>query len=156
MTAYFYKYTGDNRVVNKTLTDATAAQTLAPYQPLNELNGFIIVSPTYEVYNYVQIGSIYYFVTSKTFDTGGRLRMDLREDVLMTLKAQIYNMECVFDRVTTTTLMQAAIPDTLPVQGYKMTTEYTSSQVYPDFNFGDPTDLNDMDFILIIGGKGAL
>lgn len=156
MTAYFYHYTGDNKVVNKTLTDMTSAVTLAPYEPLDELRGYIIVSPTYEAYNYVKIGNIYYFVTGRTFDTAGRLRIELREDVLMTLKSQLYALDCIFERVTTTDLMQAAIPDNLPVQSYKMTTEYTSSHVYNDFNFGDPTDVNDMDFVLVIGGKGGL
>lgn len=156
MDVYFSKYTGDNKVVNKTLTDTTAAVALAPYEPLDELQGYIIVSPTYEVYNYCKIGSVYYFVTGRQFDTAGRLRIRLREDVLMTLKNQLYQLDAIFDRVTTSVLMQAAIPDNLPTQAYKMTTEYTSSDVYNDFNFGDPTDVNDLDFILVIGGKGGL
>lgn len=156
MTAYFYKYTGDNRVVNKTLTDQSTATTLSPYQPLDELRGTLIVSPSYEAYNYVKIGNIYYFVSKRTLDTAGRLVLELREDVLMTLKSQLYKLDCVFDRTTTPALMQAAIPDNLPVQGYRMTTEYTSSDLYTDFNYGDPTDTNDMDFIIVVGGKGAL
>lgn len=155
MTAYFSKYTGDNKVVNKTLKDQTSV-TINAYEPLDELRGYIIVSPTYEAYNYVQIGSVYYFVTDRRFDTAGRLICELREDVLMTLKSQAYNLDCIFDRTTTTKLMQAAIPDSLPVQGYKMTTEYTLTHLTTDFHFGDPTEVNDLDFVLVIGGKGGL
>lgn len=156
MTVTLYHYSGDPKTVNKSLTDSRSLTAVRAYEPLDELRGYLIMSSAYDGYNYIKTGDSYYFIEDRIEEPGGMCRMILRLDVLMTYKDQIYNLEAVFDRVTTTTLMQATIPDNLPVQSYRMTSEYTASHLDNDFHFGDPTGVNDLDFIVLVGGKGGL
>lgn len=159
MNITLYKYSGDPRVVNKSLESTSSTiSVIEPYEALDELRGSIIIagSAANESANYCLLNGRYYYIEDRIKDTAGRLRLNLREDVLMTLKNKLYKLSAVFDRVTTTTLMQATIPDNLPLQSYRMTSEYTSSHLYTDFHFGDPTGVNDLDFIVVLGGKGGL
>lgn len=102
MTAQFFKFDGDPRVVEKTFSAQSSEVDIKPYTALNDLRGYIIVSPDYQQYNYVKMiiagKTKYYFVTAKTTDTGGRLTMQLSEDVLMTYKDIILNTDCMVSR----------------------------------------------------------
>lgn len=89
MQITFYHCADNPITLDKTLTGATAAATLQNYEPVNDLEGSILVQSAREAYNYCKIGNKYYFIRSREKQTNGILRLYLREDVLMTHAASI-------------------------------------------------------------------
>lgn len=105
MTATFYKIDCPITVLDKTslLSNQAQAVTIEPYEPIDDLRGYIITSSTYDDDNYVKIDSVagkdrYYFVTGRELMTAGRCKIMLEEDVLMTWHSVIEDTECVISR----------------------------------------------------------
>lgn len=149
MTAQFYTFNGDPRVVEKTFASNSSEVDIKPYSALNDLHGFITVSPDYQTYNYVRLviagKTKYYFVTAKTTDTAGRLTMQLAEDVLMTFKDLILNTDCMVAR---SNKGNPYFQNDLPCLVYSRNSESSSEPLEYDHN-------NELFFVLVTAGGSA-
>lgn len=150
MTAQFYKFTGDPRVIEKSFDATSAEVSISPYREINDLRGYIIVSKDFEQYNFVKLSiagkTKYYFVTAKTVDTGGRLIMSLEEDVLMTHATLILNTDCMVAQAN-----NGANPyfqNDLPCLVYSRNSEYCGDPLEYDHN-------NKLFFVLVTAGGSA-
>lgn len=86
MEVTFYNYSGNPKVVYKTLGSALAtASTLKPYRPVSDLKGEIILAYNSTLYasNYCLLDSKYYFITDRNVLPGGQMMFELLVDVLM-------------------------------------------------------------------------
>ena len=105
MTGHRYTYTGDYKIADKNLGTGTAI-TINAYEPLNDLEGYLILSETasannYNYYSFEINGKTKYFmVTSKEAMTGGRCRVNLYQDVLKTWWNEIKNFKCIILNTT--------------------------------------------------------
>lgn len=165
MTLVPYKCTCDPRTVDKSkyIKKTISGENIEfrNYEPLDDLTGFILVSSVPDDTNYIRIDNMngktrYYFITSRERQNAGILKVYLSEDVLMTFRADIKKLSVVVDRAGSTTDVQSDIPDSRPLKQYSLTSEYVFSHLYDDFYFGDPTHVNNFDYIAILSGKGAL
>lgn len=139
MTAVFYKYNCPKSVMNKTnyLTEPSQ-KTTNPYEPIDDLNGYIIVSADCSQYNYVKLTLTgidrYYYITSREPMTGQRFKLFLEEDVLFTFKDTINNADCVVDRgyIQGNEFMNTG---NLPILGFNRLSETASNEImYNDGN----------------------
>lgn len=100
-----YKYTGDYKIANKELGQGTDV-TINAYEPLNDLEGYLILSETasandYNYYSFTINGKEKYFmVTSKEAMTGGRCRVNLYQDVLKTWWNEVKEFVCIITSTT--------------------------------------------------------
>lgn len=86
MEVTFYNYSGNPKIVDKTLGSAIAtASTLKPYRPVSDLKGEIILAYNAALYaaNYALLDSKYYFITDRQVLPGGQMQFQLLTDVLM-------------------------------------------------------------------------
>ena len=85
-TLTLYKIPDDPRVVIKTLGTAQASIACSPYEEISDLEGSVIVDYNATRYgcNYGYMDGKYFFITGREAATGGRLKLTLRVDVLMT------------------------------------------------------------------------
>lgn len=150
MTARFFKFSGDKDSLTKTFDAQSAELTLSAYQPLSQLEGSIIVSPTYESYNMVKIDfaskSKYYFVIGKTVDTAGRLHLRLFEDVLLTWAAWIKTQKALILRAFAAG--NDFLPAGYPALAYSKISHHSSSSL----DYGTSSEAPD--FILVTAGRG--
>lgn len=102
MTCQLYSYAGDRRVMDKSLSAVSTELNIAPYQPVNDLEGIIILGDSYQTANYCRLviagKTKYYYIESRTTDSAGRLHCRLREDVLMTYGSAIKKLSGVIAR----------------------------------------------------------
>lgn len=147
MNATFYKFSGDPREVVKSFGASSSVVSIAPYQAINDLRGYIIVSADYEAYNYVKLDiagkTKYYFVTAKSIDTAGRITMSLSEDVLMTYSDIILNTDCMVARANNGG--NPYFQNDLPCLVYSRNSEYSGSALEYDHN-------NSLYFVLVTAG----
>ena len=100
-----YVYTGDYKIADKNLGNGTAV-TINAYEPLNDLEGYLILSETASAndcnyYSFTINGKEKYFmVTSKEAMTGGRCRVNLYQDVLKTWWDEIKEFDCIILNTT--------------------------------------------------------
>lgn len=90
MTVNFYKYTGESKVVKKTLPEpAYTAQTVTPYRPLSDLTGELQLdyNSIYYDCNYADFDGKYYFITGRQTMPGQQMILTFRIDVLKTYVA---------------------------------------------------------------------
>lgn len=165
MTLVPYQCDCDPKTVNKGRYIKKTIQgnsiDFANYEPLDDLNGYILVGSVPDSTNYIKINNIngrnrYYFVTSRERQNGGILKVNLHEDVLMTFNDEIRKLSAVIDRAGSTTKVQADINDSRPIKQYMVTSEHTFSKLYDDFYYGDPTNQNNYNFIVILSGRGTI
>lgn len=78
--------------------------TFEPYQPLSDLTGTVLIPYKIKVgndyvilegANYAKLNGKYYFITDRVLEPGGKLRLYLKIDVLMTYAEQIKNCPAV-------------------------------------------------------------
>lgn len=165
MTLVPYQCSCDPRTVNKSkyIKKTIEGNSIAfkNYEPLDDLNGYILMDTVPDSTNYIKINNIdgrdrYYFITSRERQNAGILKVNLHEDVLMTFRKEIKKLDVVVDRAGSTTKVQSDIPDSRPTKQYSLTSEYTFSSLYDDFYFGDPTGVNRFDYIAILSGRGTI
>ena len=85
MEVTFYNYSGNPKVVDKTLGSAIAtAATLKPYRPVSDLKGEIILAYDSALYaaNYALLDSKYYFITDRQVLPGGQMLFQLLQAYL--------------------------------------------------------------------------
>lgn len=166
MTAVFYKCACPKNVVDKIgyLTQIRSTS-VAPYEPLDDLNGYLIVDGNHkesgnttaeDESDYVKLSDItgndrYYFIISRELMTGGRCKMRLEEDVLMTWKNIIKEANCVIDRAYLGGSEYMVTGD-LPILGYQRLSE--DSGYDEDFSYNDG-NLNVYAALLVAGGSTA-
>lgn len=150
MTAKFYKFSGDKDSLTKAFDAQSAELTLSAYQPLSQLEGSIIVSPTYENYNMIKIDfaskSKYYFIVGKTVDTAGRLHLRLFEDVLLTWADWIKKQKALILRAFAAG--NDFLPANYPALAYSKISHHSSSSL----DYGSATAAPD--FVLVTAGRG--
>lgn len=97
-----YNVSDNPKKLNKTLGNGTEIQTITPYEPVSDLEGYVIVNynADYMLKNYAEYLNDYYFITDRELLTGGKMKLHLRMDVLMSFKTGIVNCDCVLDRAT--------------------------------------------------------
>ena len=107
MTLDLYNISDNPKQLYKTIGDSIyqTTQTIKPYEPISDLTGSILItySSTAEDCNYAKIVddagfTKYYFVTDKQLEVGGKMRIYLEIDVLMTFQEDILNCPAVYDR----------------------------------------------------------
>ena len=150
MTCQLYTFDDDKSVVDKQLTALSPELTIAPYQPLNDLEGTIILGDSYQGANYCRIviagKTKYYYITARTTDTAGRLHCRLYEDVLMTHSAWIKRQSGVLAR--SWAHGDDFLPAGYPSLSYSKIAHNSSSA----FTFG--TANTPPSFILVTAGRG--
>lgn len=131
LTASFYTYTGDNRVLEKELGAAikTLTNTIKPYKPLDDLTGVLTLDYDAALLsaNYCHLGTYaneawsndkYYYVIDRKYDIGQKMELVLKVDVLMTYKSEIMRGSInTLSRTSTSGLQNLYLPDnTWPIE----------------------------------------
>lgn len=77
--------------------------TTTPYQPLDDLNGYVILdyNESYNDYNKAELYGKYYTITSRVKDIGHKIRLNLTVDVMKTYEDEIKNCEVIVQRTGT-------------------------------------------------------
>ena len=86
MELKFYFVTNDPKTVSKTLGSVQGTTQCTPYEPISDIEGFVIIdynASTRWVTNYVSLDGKYYFITNREAMTADRLKLYLKCDVLM-------------------------------------------------------------------------
>lgn len=125
-----YKYTGDYKIANKNLGTGTAV-TINGYEPINDLEGYLILSPAhvhssvdnvdteFNYYSFKINGKTKYFmVTSREAMTGGRCRVNLYQDVLKTWWDEIKDWECIVSTSVDSRAYTKDAPGSFPCYQY--------------------------------------
>lgn len=154
MIAIFYKMNCPPDVVEKPISEAThtAEITISPYEPLDDLNGYIKVSGTYDGYNYLVIKSLngrdrYYYVVDREALPGGICRMRLSQDSLMTWGDVIMSTQCILG--ASNSAGNKDFPGNLPALCFDRNSEISSET---SFEYGNDTTF---DYVLVSASKGA-
>ena len=150
MTCQLYTFDDHKSVLDKQLTSLSTELTIAPYQPINDLEGTIILGDSYQAANYCRLviagKTKYYYITSRTADTAGRLHCRLFEDVLMTHSAWIKIQPAILAR--SFAYGDDFLPAGYPALSYSKISHHSSSA----FTFGDSN--TPPSFILVTAGRG--
>lgn len=89
----FWRYAGSPKRIDKVLpaTPDLVKNAVTPFEPLDELSGYIIMeyNDIYKEMTMAGIGWKYYHITDRTALPGGRIRLDLRVDVLYTYRSGV-------------------------------------------------------------------
>ena len=112
-----YNTQSNPKALTKNLTGGIQIQTINPYEALSDLEGYVIVAynADYENMNYAAYDGDYYFVTDREKLIGGKLKLYMRMDVLMSFKTGIEKCPMVALRSEMTTKHNAYIQDGLRV-----------------------------------------
>lgn len=110
-----YNVSDNPKKLNKTLGNGTEIQTITPYEPVSDLEGYVIVNynADYMLKNYAAYLNDYYFITDRELLTGGKMKLHLRMDVLMSFQTDIKNCPCVVSRSEEPNLQNSYIVDNL-------------------------------------------
>lgn len=145
-----YNNTSDNRYATKDLTPIAQNITVLPYDSLNRDTPNFIIAHNALAYNanylYCDTFGRYYYINTITLDTGGRMILHCKCDVLASAINQLTNCKCT---VTRSEMIEKStdIPDTqLPVNPVAYD---TLSQIFP-VSIGNTTQ-----FVLITIGGGV-
>lgn len=108
MTVTLYNTDENPKVLSKTLTDGVSIGDCAPYEPISDLTGSVLVpyTQTAEQCNYAMLVftdnnvnfTKYYYITDRQLEVGKKMRLYLKTDVLKTYDEQIRKCKAVFDR----------------------------------------------------------
>lgn len=71
-----------------------------PYEPLDDLNGYVILdyNESYNNYNKAQLYGKYYTITSREKDVGQKMRLNLKVDVMKTYASEIATCDVIVKR----------------------------------------------------------
>lgn len=162
MTANFYKIDCPRSVIDKSGHYAASSLnvSISPYEPIDDISGYIITSGTYDSYNYVSINNLngrtrYYFVGPREVMTGGRCRIRLDEDVLMTWKDTIMNTPCVVGRAGLGGMKDMG--NDIPLMSYSIISDNAqqTSALSSDLSYGTANDLYYVLFTASAGNTAA-
>jgi hypothetical protein len=122
-----YDCSSNKNTVDKVLTSPITISNVKPYEPLDELEGYIIIDYTpdkdgYRTKNYAEYLGNYYFITDRELLIGGKMKLRLRMDVLMSFSASIKNCPAIASR---STIGNPYIFDPMiPTQSYEIVKTY--------------------------------
>ena len=103
MTITLYKCANDPDTLNKTFSNSSYRNG-TPYEPVDDLNGYVILDYTVDIESYNAASLIignrtkYYTITSRTPEPGHKVRVNLSCDVLETYKTEIENISGILSR----------------------------------------------------------
>lgn len=99
---YFKKTTSDPKTAVKVFEGNAIEKTCTPYAELDDLNGYVIIDYTAAIldYNYAEYGGKSYFITDRTRDIGGKMKVFLKVDSLSTYWNQIKECDAVVNTTT--------------------------------------------------------
>ena len=151
MTISFYNVQDDNRVVNKNL--GNAVHTISNAQVYRDTS---IMSPQFLVdyaryvvnsnYVHVPAWNRYYYVTDVTAMPGGRAVMHCREDVLMSNKDAIMNLDAYVLRTESAAFNRLIVDSKVPTQANR---HCKTIAFNPIFN---ALDTNYVYLLTVVGG----
>ena len=156
MQVKFYTVTSHPNTIGKSFSGTSDKITIKPYEPIDALNGYIIVDKDNEIWNYCvlfhdalfpgmptgtpPVSPMYsnevikmYFIVDKEYLPGGNVRLKLHEDVLETYKEQILSLPAIIGR-TQSGYINANIASDLPTEQY-----HTNELRYFDYKPDDVT-----------------
>ena len=141
-----YNTTSNPKALNKDLTNSITIETIHPYEPVSDLEGYVIVNynSNYENMNYAAYDNDFYFITDREKMIGGKMKLYLRMDVLMSFSTDIVNCPIVVLRSEVASKHNAYIQDGLRVT-------YADREV-DTFNIGDLTSMDTNSLILVTVG----
>jgi hypothetical protein len=141
-----YNTTSNPKALNKDLTNSIQIETIKPYEPVSDLEGYVIVdyNSAYENMNYAAYDNDYYFITDREKIIGGKMKLYLRMDVLMSFRNDIVNCPIVALRSEIASKHNAYIQDGLRVT-------YANREM-DTFAIGDLTKDDTNSFILVTVG----
>lgn len=153
MTINFYNVNDDNRVVSKTLGNAVHsvndAQVYAQTSVMNPQ--FLMDYASYVVnsnYVHVPLWGRYYYVTDVTVIPGGRCVVHCREDVLMSNKDAIRNLDAYVLRTETSEDVNVLMTDNrIPCQANR----HCHTLAFSTAPFS-ATDANPVYLLTVVGG----
>lgn len=111
-TVNFYKITDNPKKIDKTLGNVLATATCSPWEPVDDLNGNIMIdySANAESANYATVTgglgnrTLHCFVREFTKDIGGHCRVHLEIDPLTTNAGQLKECDCICETTCKTDL----------------------------------------------------
>lgn len=101
LTVTFYKYSGNPKVIHKSLGSATATITINPTEFYDDQEPKLILNYNSTIYanaNYCSIGGDYYFIEDRGLDTAERMILILQKDLLKTNAAEIDATDIITQR----------------------------------------------------------
>ena len=104
MTVQFYKNASNPKAFEKTLTPIGSGTTLLPYEPITDISGRILVAydASTAAANYCTLDGVPYFITDRQQETGQRMWIYVRKDVLSMYADQILQCPAVLANAETT------------------------------------------------------
>ena len=99
---FLYKCVSDPNALIPNYTDKSEAIPTTPYQPLDDLNGYVILdyNESYNEYNKAELYGKYYTITSRVKDIGHKMRLNLEVDVMKTYADEIATCEVIVTRTS--------------------------------------------------------
>ena len=98
LTLQFYNTKDNPKKINKSIVAVGGAITLNPFEEFDIENPYVILDSGTPVGNYAKIDNEYYFADQPILMTGERKMIRFRNDVLMTNKSQIMELEVILAR----------------------------------------------------------
>lgn len=141
-----YNTISNPKSLTKDLTNSITIETINPYEPVSDLEGYVIVNynSAYENMNYAAYDNDFYFIVDREKMIGGKMKLYLRMDVLMSFSTDIVNCPIVVLRSEVTSKHNAYIQD-----GLRVTYADRKVVTYP---IGDLTAQDEYSYILVTVG----
>jgi hypothetical protein len=149
MNATFFRYTGNPKKVLKQLSGGITVSGIQPFEDLSEQNPSLIVSYNPAIYdcNYVVIDGHYYFITDRFLQTGNRIEITCKKDVLTDLLTNgnnsVLNLPVIVERSSSD--YNSYISDSMQSEQVN----YTTYSIAFDTDFA----LNSSIIVCAIGGE---
>lgn len=149
MNATFFNYTGNPKKILKQLSGGITVTGIKPFEDFNEQNPALIIAynPTIYERNYVVIDGHFYFITDRFLQTGNRMEITCKKDVLTELLTNgnnnIVNLPVIVGRSSSD--YNSYINDTL--QGGQV--NFTTYSIAFDTDFALNSDI----IVCAIGGE---
>lgn len=112
MTLKLYKCGDDPKTLNKSYSNSVS-KTCNNYEAVNDLSGYVILDHTsgIEDYNAAEINGKFYTIISRDMMIGGKIRLNLEEDVLKTFQTQIGALQPTVIRCSNKDIYNSYIAD---------------------------------------------
>lgn len=102
MTVHFYRYQGHPNKVNKTFATTYSPKIINPTEAFDDQTPMLILSYDSTIYNnanYCIIDTGCYFIESRALETGQRMILNLKKDVLMSNRTELLQTDVIPLRV---------------------------------------------------------
>lgn len=101
---FLYKCVSDPNALVPNYTDKYPESEIitTPYEPLDDLNGYVILdyNESYNDYNKAELYGKYYTITSRVKDIGHKIRLNLTVDVMKTYENELKSCEVIVSRTS--------------------------------------------------------